>query len=452
MLNYKVEDNIAIISFNMTETPMNVLNEASIAALDAQTSKAMADESVVGVIITSDKKEFIAGADLNMILQHSTFETSKVMITDLHRVFRKYEASGKTFVAAINGTILGGGYEVCLACHHRIAVNEPKTLIGLPEMLIGLFPGGGGTQRLPRMIGFEKALDFILKGGKVSPEKALEIGLVDALANSREEMITQAKAWIMANPHALQPWDKKNNDGNNSAKIIGKNDFNIPLESVTSAKGESLLNTQKTGNYPAPLAVMQCMYKGLQVPIEEGLAIEIDYFAQVATSKEARNMVKTVFFGANELNKELRTKNLPLKEVFEDYIKTFVGAYLVERMLMIKEGISPTLIENACKNVGMSAFNFSADELAENKQLLENQPSENEIKTRILYIQVIEAKKCLTKNIVTSIRNADVVSILGCGFPAYTGGALSYVDYVGESMFAQEANRLAGAYGERFKI
>ncbi len=448
MLNYKVEDNIAIISFNMTDTPMNVLNEASIAALDAQTSKAMADDSVVGVIITSDKKEFIAGADLNMILKHGTYETSKVMITDLHRVFRKYEASGKTFVAAINGTILGGGYEVCLACHHRIAVNEPKTLIGLPEMLIGLFPGGGGTQRLPRMIGFEKALDFILKGGKVSPEKALEIGLVDALANTREEMITQAKAWIMANPHALQPWDKKDNAG----KIAGKTDFIIPFESVTSANGEKLLNTQKTGNYPAPLAVMQCMYKGLQVPIEQGLAIEIDYFAQVATSKEARNMVKTVFFAMNEVNKELRTKNILLADAFADYIKIVNDAYLEERNLMLKEGISPVLIENACKNAGMSVFNFSAEELKIKVQLLKNQLSEEELKKRILYIQVIQAKKCLKQNVITSVRDADVASVLGFGFPAYTGGALSYVDYVGEDVFAQEGNRLASVYGERFKI
>ena len=256
----------------------------------------------------------------------------------------------------------------------------------------------------------------------------------------------------MANPHALQPWDKKNNDGNNSAKIIGKNDFNIPLESVTSAKGESLLNTQKTGNYPAPLAVMQCMYKGLQVPIEEGLAIEIDYFAQVATSKEARNMVKTVFFGANELNKELRTKNLPLKEVFEDYIKVVSDAYFEERMLMIKEGILPNLIEDACKDAGMAVFNLSPEDLKSNTGLLENQPSKDEIETRVLYIQVIMAKKYLQKNTVMSIRDADVVSVLGCGFPGYTGGALSYVDYVGESVFAQEANRLAGAYGERFKI
>ena len=454
MLNYKVEDNIAIISFNMTDTPMNVLNEASIAALDAQTSRAMADDSVVGVIITSDKKEFIAGADLNMILQHSTPKAQKVMITDLHRVFRKYEASGKTFVAAINGTILGGGYEVCLACHHRIAVNEPKTLIGLPEMLIGLFPGGGGTQRLPRMIGFEKALEFILKGGKVSPEKALELGLVDALANTREEMITQAKAWIMANPCALQPWDKKVNDGKTIGKVVGKTDFNIPFESVTSQSGEKLLNTQKTGNYPAPLAVMQCMYQGLQVPIEQGLSIEIEYFAEVATSKEARNMVKTVFFAMNEVNKELRTKNILLADAFADYIKNISAVYSEERKLMLEEGILPVLIENACKNAGMTVFKFSQEELSNNSMPpdFSNQLKEEEIKARILYIQVIEAKKCLAQNVVTSIRDADVASVLGFGFPTYTGGALSYVDYVGADTFQHEANRLAIAYGERFKI
>jgi 3-hydroxyacyl-CoA dehydrogenase/enoyl-CoA hydratase/3-hydroxybutyryl-CoA epimerase len=166
MINYQIQDQIAIVAFNMENAPMNVLNEASIKAFDEAIGKAIADTSVKGIIITSDKKEFVAGADLNMLLKNATLEQSYEMIRYLHGVLRKYETCKKPVVAAINGTALGGGYEICLACHYRIALNDPKIQIGLPEVLIGLFPGAGGTQRLPRMIGIEKALPLLLEGKK----------------------------------------------------------------------------------------------------------------------------------------------------------------------------------------------------------------------------------------------------------------------------------------------
>ena len=182
MINYTLlEDSIALISFDMKNSTMNVLNQESIAAFDEAFDKAVKDANVKGIIVTSDKKEFIAGADLKMIAAVKTPEQVMEKSGVLHKLYRKMETCGKPVVAAINGTALGGGFELCLASHFRIAVNDAKIQIGLPEVLLGLLPGAGGTQRLPRLIGIENALPLLLEGKKLRPEQALEKGLVNKL-------------------------------------------------------------------------------------------------------------------------------------------------------------------------------------------------------------------------------------------------------------------------------
>ena len=157
---YHTDQSIAIITWDMKTSPMNVLNDTSIPEFGTALEKAYADPAVKGIIVTSAKPEFIAGADLKMILRNQDQDPSAMreVSMGLNRTFRRMETNGKPIVAAINGTVLGGGYEVCLACHHRIALDNPKTKIGLPEVKLGLLPGGGGTQRLPRMIGIRAAL------------------------------------------------------------------------------------------------------------------------------------------------------------------------------------------------------------------------------------------------------------------------------------------------------
>jgi 3-hydroxyacyl-CoA dehydrogenase / enoyl-CoA hydratase / 3-hydroxybutyryl-CoA epimerase len=178
MVNYKIEKNVAILSWNVANQPMNVLNDESTTAFAAALEKAYADPEAKGIIITSERPEFIAGADLKMILKANGQGPAKMLeiITSLQQIMRGIETNGKPAVACINGTALGGGYEVALACHYRIALNNPKTQIGLPEVLVGLLPGSGGTQRLPRMIGMEMAAPLLMEGKKVSPTEALGLG------------------------------------------------------------------------------------------------------------------------------------------------------------------------------------------------------------------------------------------------------------------------------------
>ncbi|MCE9538688.1 MAG: enoyl-CoA hydratase/isomerase family protein, partial [Bacteroidetes bacterium] len=210
MIHYtKDSDGIAIISFDHKNSSVNVIDGDLLTDFELHISNAISDASVKGLIITSSKKDFMLGADLKMIMGIN--EPKKIMaITNrLHAVLRKTETGGKPIVAAINGTALGGGYEVCLACHYRIAVNDPKIQIGLPEVLLGLLPGGGGTQKLPRMIGIQEALPFLLEGKKLRPEQALKNGLVNQLVDTQEQLIPAAKQWILTVGKSVQPWDEE---------------------------------------------------------------------------------------------------------------------------------------------------------------------------------------------------------------------------------------------------
>lgn len=326
-VNYVVNDGIAEIRWAMTSAPMNVLNDNSIPAFEAALEKAYADERVKGIIITSDKPEFVAGADLKMILRNNDKDPAEMMkVTgELNRIFRTMETCGKPVIAAMNGTALGGGYEICLACHRRIALSPEtpspsKSLIGLVEVTIGLLPGGGGTQRLPRMIGMESALMLMLEGKKVSPKEALSLGMVDELALTPEAMMAQARSWILANPSPLQPWDERDRK---TGKIVGKENFKIPGGNVQSpvgarvfGAGTAMIMDKTKGNYPAPLEILGCVYEGLQVNMDQAVQIEARHFVTVATSKVAKNLIQTMFLGMNEANKGAsRPKDQPKTDV-----------------------------------------------------------------------------------------------------------------------------------------
>ncbi|WP_460942043.1 3-hydroxyacyl-CoA dehydrogenase NAD-binding domain-containing protein [Spirosoma daeguense] len=700
MIHYKVDQDIAVISWEMTTSPMNVLNDDSIPAFEAALLRAYSDETVKGIIVTSNKPEFVAGADLKMILRNNDKEPAEMLkvSSELNRVFRSIETSGKPTVAAINGTALGGGYEICLACHHRIALNNPKALIGLVEVTIGLLPGAGGTQRLPRMIGIQAALPLILEGKKVGIQEAQSLGMVDDIADTPADLLEKARAWISANPKPLKPWDEIDRK---TGKIVGKDNFKVPGGNVQTpvgaqafGLGTAMVMDKTKGNYPAPIEILSCVYEGLQVNIDRALVIEARHFVNVATSKVAKSLIQTMFLGLNEANKGVsRPKDIPktdvkklgiigagmmgagiayvsaqaginvmLKDVSseaaergKDYsrnllakavergktdsakaetilnqIKTtdtvqdlqdcdliieavfenrdlkvqvtheaesmlatdgvfasntstlpitglaeasakpanFIGihffspvdkmmlveiiigkqtsdyalavamdyvrkirktpivvndsrgfytsrcfsAYSSEGMELLKEGVNPILIENGGKDAGMpvgplavtdevslelvykisgqgvndgavsesdTSYNVSGkfvklgrlgkkakagfyDYLEGGQKQLwaglndlfpvaNDQPKLDEVKTRLLFRQAIEAVRCHAENVVRTKLDADIGSILGWGFPAYTGGALSFVDFVGIDTFVETCDRLADTYGERFR-
>ena len=704
MINYTVEQDVAVIRWNMTSSPMNVLNDESIPQFEEALNKAYADEAVKGIIITSDKPEFVAGADLKMILRNNDQPPAEMLKVsmELNRIFRKMETTGKPIVAAINGTALGGGYEICLACHHRIALQNPKTQIGLVEVTIGLLPGGGGTQRLPRMIGMLAALPLLVEGKKLNVPDALITGLVDDVAETPTTLMDKARTWILANPAPLKPWDQIDKK---TGKIVARDNFKVPGGNVQSpvgahtfAAGTAMLMDKTKGNYPAPIAIMSCVYEGLQVNIDRALVIEARYFVKVATSAVAKSLIQTMFLGMNEANKgasrpkdqpktdvkkvgilgagmmgagiayvsaltgievvlkdvsaemaergkdysrnllkkgvergkvdplsvdttlgrikatgdyaDLQGCDLIIEAVFEkqelkavvtkeaeptlvpngifgsntstlpisglaqasvnpanfigihffspvdkmmlveiivgnqtsdyalavaiDYTRKIrktpivvndsrgfytsrcFATYTAEGMELLRDGVNPILIENAGKAAGMPVgplavhdevaldlslkvmtesvnagvtradeptylmvqkmnelgrigkkakagfYDYSTDDAGKSQKTLwpglaelypvsENQPDVDEVKTRLLYRQAIEAVRCFDENVVRTKLDGDLGSILAWGFPAYTGGALSFVDFVGAGTFVQTLDRLADQYGERFR-
>ena len=359
-INYRIENNVAIISWNMATSPMNVLNDISIPEFESHLQKAYADAEVKGIIITSEKNEFIAGADVKMILRNNDKDPSETykFSLDFNKIFRVLETCGKPVVAAINGTALGGGYEVCLACHYRIALDNPKAQIGLPEVQLGLLPGGGGTQRLPRIIGIEKALNLMVEGKRVSPKEAFGLGMVNDLAATREELMEKAMKWILANPKAIQPWDEFDKK---TGAIKAVENYKVPGGNVQSpngmrifAGGTAMIMDKTKGNYPAPIEILSCVYEGLQVNIDRAIPIEVRHFVKVATSREAKNLIGVMFLGKNEADKGAsRPKDIPKTEVKKLGIlgAGFMGAGIayVSAMAGIEVVLKDVSVENAEK-------------------------------------------------------------------------------------------------------
>ena len=699
-INYAVNNGVAVISWNMTTTPMNVLNDESIPEFEASLQKAYADTDVKGIIITSAKPEFVVGADLKMLLRQSSLPPAEMLKTSLtlNRVFRSIETCGKPVVTAINGTALGGGYEICLASHYRVALDNPKTKIGLPEVKVGLLPGAGGTQRLPRMIGIQGALPLIIEGKDLGVKDALGMGMIDAVAATPADMMEKAMDYIVANPSPVKPWDQIDKK---TGKIVAKDGYKIPNGNVQSpvgvqtfSAGTAMMMDKTKGNYPAPLEIMSCVYEGLQVNIDRALVIESRHFVRVATSKEAKSLIRTMFLGMNEANKGAsRPKNVPptdvkkvgilgagmmgagvayvsavagieailkdvtleaaekgkdyargllkkavergkmdtlkadgilgrikttadaadlqgcelmIEAVFENrdlkatvtreaepmlaqngvfgsntstlpitglaaasakpenfvgihffspvdkmmlveiiagqqtsdyaiavavdftrkirktpivvndsrgfYTSRCFGTYTSEGMELLKDGVSAQLIENVGKNIGMPVGPLAVtDEVALDlvykiaaqavkdgvltnddtsynvgKTFTElgrlgkkakagfydypegapkhlwaglkemypeaaTQPSAEEVKNRLLYRQALETVRCYEEGVIRTKLDADLGSILAWGFPPYTGGTLSFVDFVGIRTFVNTLNYLADTYGERFR-
>ena len=307
MIDYKLDaDGVATLTWNVVDRPMNVLNKASIAAFTEVVETVIGDPNVKGVIITSSRPEFVAGGDLDLIRSIGDVQESMDCSGPVSRILRRLETSKKPFVAAINGSALGGGLEICLACHHRIVADNPSIQLGLPEVTLGLLPAAGGTQRLPRMIGIKKALPYLLEGRKADPAKALEAGIVDAVV-PQAELLSRARAWLLAAPAeaVIKPWDRK--------------DFRFPggapqspasIQIFFAVSGSLLTKTQ--GNFPAPEAILACIYDGCQVDIDTGLRIEQRQFARLATSQSTKNMIRLLFTDMNEANRLAgRSKAVP---------------------------------------------------------------------------------------------------------------------------------------------
>lgn len=687
MIDYQfAPEGIAIIAWNLPGKS-NVLNATSISAFSESLERAIADEAVKGIIVTSAKDSFIVGGDLNALYALESNAEVEALGGTIHKVFRRMETAGKPVVAAINGMTLGGGLELCLACHYRIAIDAPFLQLGFPEVTLGLFPGAGGTQRFPRIVGLQAAMEPLLLGRNMSVQQAKKIGLLDAVVKDQESLLSEAKAYILKGGSAQQAWDVR------GFKTPGADLASVDV-TFMYAGAAGVVRRQSAGNYPAPNAILSCLYEGLLMNIDEALALELQYFSKVALSKQAKNMIRTLWFSMNKAKagiarpdgfakqnvkklgilgagmmgagiayssakvgietvlkdvsldaalqgkgyaqklltaqiekkrstqekadkilanilptadaNDLKGADLVVEAVFEDRglkakvtqeaelqmadsavfasntstlpisglaeaskaPENFIGlhffspvdkmqlvevimgektseyalaksidyilqikkipivvndsrgfftsrifkTYVTEGFELLAEGVKPALIENAAKAAGMPVGPLAvADEvsiellykifkqteadgisqegpaknvifkmvedlkrsgkkvgkgfydypeagkkalwsgLAEHFPANEVQPNVEMVKKRILHLQALESMRCLEEGVLRSPEDADIGSILGWGFPAYTGGVLSYIDFVGLPEFVAECLEFTKTAGKRFE-
>ncbi|MFY9329231.1 MAG: 3-hydroxyacyl-CoA dehydrogenase NAD-binding domain-containing protein [Georgfuchsia sp.] len=695
------KDGIALIVFDLPGRPMNVLTPEFQSELAQAVETVAADAAVKGAILTSGKAgSFIAGADIRQLAesfdQGISAKEGAALSGHLSKIFRRLETCGKPFACAINGVALGGGFEIALACHYRVLAEDAS--VGQPEVNLGLLPGGGGTQRVPRLIGIEPSLQFLLLGKHLPAREALKLGLVHAVAKSTE-VVEKARQWLLTSPNATQPWDDK---GYRIPGGAGALAHHAPRSFIA---GTAIVAQTTQRNYPAPLAILSCIYEGTQRQMDVGLRIESKYFGQLLSGVVARNLMRTLFINKGTADKLVRrpegvakskvqklgilgagmmgagiahvsaaagidvvlldstieqaekgkqysvkllqknldrgkttpekvaaqlarikpttdyadlaacdlvieavfenravkkgvtakaaaampetaifasnTSTLPITGLAEAYPKPqdFIGlhffspvdkmplvevivgrktsqvtlaraldyvaqikktpivvndspgfyvnrlfvAFFQEGVLMLEEGVAPALIENAGRMAGMPVgplavsdeitlelqlkvieqnitdgnmaspdlprvfavlemmvnelhrigrrggagyYDYAADKaapladgrmkglwpgLAKHFPVKAAQPEVEEVKTRLLYIQALEAARCLEAGVVEHPADADIGSILGIGFPAWTGGALSFIETVGMAAFVKECDRLADRYGERFR-
>jgi 3-hydroxyacyl-CoA dehydrogenase/enoyl-CoA hydratase/3-hydroxybutyryl-CoA epimerase len=296
----KDADGIVTLTLDDPSGSANVMNEAYIESMGKAVERIVAEkDSITGVVITSGKKTFFAGGDLKGMSQARPEDAGQFFDT-VERVkaqLRTLETFGKPVVAAINGAALGGGLEIALACHHRIAADVKGSQIGLPEVTLGLLPGGGGVTRTVRMLGIQNAFVSVLaQGTRFKPAKAKEIGLVDEVLPTVEELVPAAKEWIKANPDAQQPWDKK------GYKIPGGSPSSPALAAILPSFPSNLKKQLKGAPMPAPRAILAAAVEGAEVDFDTATRIESRYFAQLVTSRVAKNMIQAFFFDLQHIN------------------------------------------------------------------------------------------------------------------------------------------------------
>ncbi len=313
----KDADNIVTLTLDdptQSANTMNALYQKSMGETVARLQAEKAD--IKGIILTSAKKTFFAGGDLDLLIKVGPEHAAEFQagLNDLNGQLRALETLGKPVVACLNGTALGGGLEIALACHRRIALNNPKAEFGLPEVMLGLLPGGGGVTRTVRMLGIQNALmNVLMQGQRMKPAKAQSVGLIDELAETPEEMFTKAREWIKANPNSQQPWDKtgyKIPGGTPSTPAFAANLPAFPANLRKQLKGAQ-------NNYPAPKAIMCAAVEGAQVDFDNARKIEGRYFTQLVVGKHSKNMVKAFFFDLQQ--KINKGSSRPSKEKYPEW-------------------------------------------------------------------------------------------------------------------------------------
>jgi 3-hydroxyacyl-CoA dehydrogenase/enoyl-CoA hydratase/3-hydroxybutyryl-CoA epimerase len=295
------DDGIVLLTLDDPEQSANTMNAAYAASMAATVDRLEAEkDEITGVIITSAKKTFFAGGDLHDLRKATKDDAEQVatFVREGKALLRRLETLGKPVVAAINGAALGGGLEICLACHRRVIVDDPKAVVGFPEVQLGLLPGAGGVVRSVRMLGIVNALmQLLLQGQRLRPANALELGVVDEVVATRDGLIPAARKWIASHPEAQQPWD-----ADKKYKIPGGTPSTPALAQNLPAFPANLRKQLKGANYPAPHHIMAAAVEGAQVDFDNALEIEGRYFVDLVTGQVAKNMIQAFFFDLQQVN------------------------------------------------------------------------------------------------------------------------------------------------------
>jgi 3-hydroxyacyl-CoA dehydrogenase/enoyl-CoA hydratase/3-hydroxybutyryl-CoA epimerase len=416
----RTENNVLHLIFDMPGRPMNVFSNAAIAELSVF-SQWLRGSDVEGVVIRSGKlSAFCAGADLGELglaydmIMAAPAETRDRVAFDhffpLSQALRGIETAGKPVAAAIAGLALGGGGELALAAHHRVMVDDPKVAFGLPESLVGLLPGAGGTQRLPRLTGIEKALPVLLEGARLSGQAAVAAGVVDQLVPGGEE-VAAAERWVLSHAAASQPWDRpgwRPKDVDRAAAIIEQKRAGVLAETL--------------GHYPAPLAILDCVAEGLPQPFDDAIGTEMQIFSKLIQRREPRNMIRTLFLGRLDHDRLRKAGGIPAP------VEQAVAA--VSDALQVN-GTTDAALANAFARAGFhtpaspgpafdgviaqTAFWLEAEPVTDGKRAL---------RERLVRAYAV-ADKWRAKLSEDERRAADYLLVKNCGFPAYMGGAFS---------------------------
>ena len=310
-IDYKIDkDGVAIVTVDVKDKPMNVITPEFMDDVAEAAENIASDDKVKGAVVTSGKSSFMAGADLKGLVANFDQRTDAAEVygwcRKLQQAYRKLETCGKPVAAAINGTALGGGLELALACHYRVVGDNPKTKLGQPEVQIGLMPGAGGTQRLLRIMGVEASLRMNTEGRHFSPGKALEMGFVDEVVEPGNE-VAAAKAWVLQTEATDAPWDRK------GFKVPGGAGLMNPRTVQTQTVGVALIQQMTNHNYPAPIAIMAATYEGSVLPMDKALDVESKYFTQLLMDPTSRNMTRTLFLNKGAADKLVRRPEGPPK-------------------------------------------------------------------------------------------------------------------------------------------
>lgn len=437
-------EGIATVTIDMPGRSMNVIDWALTDALDAEARALAANPAVKAIVLTSGKKDFVAGADLAIMhdLYDLTPQAASDRIGTLGAMVRAFETSGKPVVGAAPGTALGGGLEILLGCNYRIAADNPKARFGLPEVTLGILPGAGGTQRLPRIIGIPAALPVLVKGQPMTASEALDAGILDEVVPP-ENLLAAAKSAIRdGRVRSVQPWDEKG--------------FALPGPAPESAEAMDLFTTwnakvlaETGGHQPAPQAILSCVFEGTRVPIDAGLKIERDYFGTLVTGDVAPAMVWVTFEARIAAAKAGRNVTDPKGP----YVTSGLSALLEETRLLRAEGVSDAVLQTAADQLGMSLtpedVRDGPNSVKTFKQAVDTVSLE-EVKDRLLFVQVSTAATALQGGAVALAAEADYGAVMGWGFPVHLGGPIYFARHLGEEELRKRMGALEYSYGPRF--